>query len=64
MTPLREMFEQSGLDLWRVAAALNLRNTRFEQWLETADLPDEKAERVRRCIRLMQNAKSRGAGNE
>lgn len=62
MTPLAKEVNESGFALWRVAAALQLRNSTFSSWLVDTTLPDEKVERVRRCIRLMKAAKQKNGG--
>lgn len=62
-TSLKAEVEASGFELWRIAAALQLRNSTFESWVVDTTLPDEKRERVRRCIKRMQNARNRGASN-
>lgn len=59
---LKREVEASGFELWRVAAALQLRNATFEGWITDTTLPDEKREKVRRCIRLMQAARNREGG--
>ena len=59
---LKREVEASGFELWRIAAALQLRNSTFSSWLVDTTLPDEKRENVRRCIRLMQAARSRDGG--
>lgn len=59
---LKREVETSGFDLWRIAAALQLRNSTFSSWLVDTMLPDEKVERVRRCIRLMKAAKQKNGG--
>ena len=60
MTPLEKEVHESGFALWRVAAALQLRNSTFSSWLVDTTLPDEKVERVR--IRLMKAAKQKNGG--
>lgn len=62
MTPLEKEINESGFALWRVAAALQLRNSTFSSWLVDTTLPDEKVERVRRCIWLMKAAKQKNGG--
>ena len=59
---LKREVEASGFELWRVAAALQLRNATVEGWITDTTLPDEKREKVRRCIRLMQAARNREGG--
>lgn len=61
---LKREVEASGFALWRVAAALQLRNATFTAWVEDPTLPAEKVERVRRCIRLMQAAREREGGEK
>ena len=62
MTPLEKEINESGFALCRVAAALQLRNSTFSSWLVDTTLPDEKVERVRRCIWLMKAAKQKNGG--
>ena len=59
---LKREVEASGFELWRIAAALQLRNATFEGWIVDTTLPDEKRERVRRCIQLMKAAKQKNGG--
>jgi len=59
---LKREVEASGFELWRIAAALQLRNSTFSSWLVDTTLPDEKVERVRRCIRLMKATKQKNGG--
>ena len=59
---LKQEVEASGFEPWRIAAALQLRNSTFSSWLVDTTLPDEKREKVRRGIRLMQAARSREGG--
>ena len=61
---LKREVEASGFELWRIAAALQLRNATFEGWIVDTTLPDEKRERVRRCIRLMQAAREQEGGGK
>lgn len=61
---LKQEVEASGFELWRIAAALQLRNATFTAWVEDPTLPAEKVERVRRCIRLMQAAREREGGGK
>ena len=61
---LKREVEASGFELWRIAAALQLRNATFEGWITDTTLPDEKREKVRRCIRLMQASRSREGGEK
>ena len=61
---LKREVETSGFELWRIAAALQLRNSTFSSWLVDTTLPDEKREKVRRCIRLMQAARNREGGEK
>lgn len=61
---LKQEVEASSFELWRVAAALQLRNSTFSSWLVETTLPDEKREKVRRCIRLMQAARNRERGEK
>ena len=61
---LKREVESSGFELWRIAAALQLRNATFEGWITDTTLPDEKREKVRCCIRLMQAARDREGGEE
>ena len=57
---LKREVEASGFELWRIAAALQLRNSTFSSWLVDTTLP----EKVRRCIRLMQAARNREGGEK
>lgn len=61
---LKREVEASGFEPWRIAAALQLRNATFEGWITDTTLPDEKREKVRRCIRLMQAARNREGGEK
>ena len=61
---LKQEVEASGFEPWRIAAALQLRNSTFSSWLVDTTLPDEKREKGRRCIRLMQAARSREGGEK
>lgn len=61
---LKQEVEASGFEPWRIAAALKLRNSTFSSWLVDTTLPDEKREKVRRCIRLMQAARNREGGEK
>lgn len=61
---LKQEVEASGFEPWRIAAALQLRNSTFSSWLVDTTLPDEKREKVRRCIRLMQAARNREGGEK
>lgn len=61
---LKQEVEASGFEPWRIAAALKLRNSTLSSWLVDTTLPDEKREKVRRCIRLMQAARNREGGEK
>ena len=43
---LKREVEASGFELWRIAAALQLRNSTFSSWLVDTTLPDEKREKA------------------
>jgi len=62
VTALEKEVNESGFALWRIAAAMQLRNCTFAAWIADPTLPEEKQARVHRCIELMKAAKQKNGG--
>lgn len=62
MTLLEKEISESGFALWRIAAAMQLRNCTFAAWIADPTLPEEKQARVYRCIELMKAARQKNGG--